>query len=136
MKQLLTFLTLLTTVLVFLPLQGTGQNQNPYRTWRDRSGTYEISARLIRISEKEIELERKEDAKAIKVPLEKLSSQDLQYLARRQPKTATTRLTKVTANTTNNVAATGDWPTWRGVARDGISLETGLLSKWPAEGPE
>jgi len=56
MKQLLTFLTLLTTVLVFLPLQGTGQNQNPYRTWRDRSGTYEISARLIRISEKEIEL--------------------------------------------------------------------------------
>ncbi|MEC9002891.1 MAG: PQQ-binding-like beta-propeller repeat protein [Planctomycetota bacterium] len=136
MKQLLTFLALLTTVLVFLPLQGTGQNQNPYRTWRDRSGTYEISARLIRISEKEIELERKEDSKAIKVPLEKLSSQDLQYLARRQPKTATTRLTKVTAHTTARETTAGDWPTWRGAARDGISQEKGLLREWPAEGPK
>lgn len=27
------------------------------------------------------------------------------------------------------------WPQWRGPSRDGICTETGLLSKWPAEGP-
>jgi outer membrane protein assembly factor BamB len=28
-----------------------------------------------------------------------------------------------------------DWPQWRGPNRDGRSSETGLLQKWPAEGP-
>ena len=32
-------------------------------------------------------------------------------------------------------AAPGDWPTWRGPKRDGISTETGLLKAWPKEGP-
>ncbi|MFP6619094.1 MAG: PQQ-binding-like beta-propeller repeat protein, partial [Pirellulaceae bacterium] len=135
MNRLLTFLVLLTTALVFSPRQGTGQNQNPYRTWRDRSGTYEISARLIRINEKEVELERKEDAKTIKVPLEKLSRQDLQYLARQQRNATTARLTKVATNTTTRETTVGDWPTWRGAARNGISQETGLLTEWPADGP-
>jgi outer membrane protein assembly factor BamB len=31
--------------------------------------------------------------------------------------------------------APGDWPQWRGPARDGISQETGLLKQWPAGGP-
>ena len=29
----------------------------------------------------------------------------------------------------------GEWPQWRGPNRDGISTESGLLTKWPAEGP-
>ena len=29
----------------------------------------------------------------------------------------------------------GDWPQWRGPARTGLSLETGLLRQWPASGP-
>ena len=29
----------------------------------------------------------------------------------------------------------GDWPQWLGPNRDGISLDTGLLKEWPAEGP-
>ena len=29
----------------------------------------------------------------------------------------------------------GDWPSWRGPNRDGISSETGLLSSWPQDGP-
>lgn len=33
-------------------------------------------------------------------------------------------------------AKVGDWPQWRGPNRDGISLETGLLREWPAEGPK
>jgi outer membrane protein assembly factor BamB len=29
-----------------------------------------------------------------------------------------------------------DWPAWRGVNRDGICRETGLLKEWPKEGPK
>jgi outer membrane protein assembly factor BamB len=28
-----------------------------------------------------------------------------------------------------------DWPQWRGIDRDGVSAEAGLLSEWPEEGP-
>ena len=28
-----------------------------------------------------------------------------------------------------------DWPQWRGIRRDGLSAETGLLKQWPAGGP-
>ena len=28
-----------------------------------------------------------------------------------------------------------DWPQWRGPRQDGVSLETGLLARWPASGP-
>ena len=31
--------------------------------------------------------------------------------------------------------SSGDWPQWRGAARDGISTETGLLEAWPSGGP-
>ncbi len=34
------------------------------------------------------------------------------------------------------VAAAEDWPQWRGPERTGISSETGLLQKWPKEGPK
>jgi len=34
------------------------------------------------------------------------------------------------------VATAEDWPQFRGVNRDGISEEKGLLKKWPASGPE
>ena len=29
----------------------------------------------------------------------------------------------------------GDWPQWQGPNRDGVSTETGLLKKWPDDGP-
>ena len=32
-------------------------------------------------------------------------------------------------------AAAADWSQWRGPGRDGVSQETGLLAKWPEEGP-
>ena len=34
------------------------------------------------------------------------------------------------------IATAEDWPQFRGLNRDGISPEKGLLKKWPAEGPE
>jgi outer membrane protein assembly factor BamB len=33
-------------------------------------------------------------------------------------------------------ASAEDWPCWRGPHHDGISRETGLLTKWPKEGPK
>ena len=36
----------------------------------------------------------------------------------------------------NLVAATSDWPQWRGPERNGTSKERGLLKQWPAEGPK
>src|SRR5947209_18948897 len=33
------------------------------------------------------------------------------------------------------VLRAGDWPQWRGLNRDGLAQETGLLKDWPKEGP-
>ena len=44
-------------------------------------------------------------------------------------------LTTTVFASTLNFAVAGDWPTWRGPKRDGISTETGLLKQWPAGGP-
>lgn len=35
-----------------------------------------------------------------------------------------------------SVNSFSQWPQWRGPARDGKCTETGLLNKWPAEGPK
>lgn len=37
---------------------------------------------------------------------------------------------------TISTATAGDWPTWRGNARDGSSSESNLLKEWPDGGPE
>ena len=34
-----------------------------------------------------------------------------------------------------STAGAADWPQWRGPNRDGVSAETGLLDRWPANGP-
>ena len=36
----------------------------------------------------------------------------------------------------SSLATSADWPQWRGVKRDGMSADTGLLKEWPAEGPK
>ena len=33
------------------------------------------------------------------------------------------------------IAPAADWPQWRGLNRDGKSVDTGLLAQWPAGGP-
>jgi outer membrane protein assembly factor BamB len=35
-----------------------------------------------------------------------------------------------------SLISAADWPQWRGLNRDGISRETGLLKTWPATGPK
>lgn len=48
---------------------------------------------------------------------------------------ATTQSTGATTQVAASAAPNFDWPQWRGPNRDGISLETGLLDRWPGEGP-
>ncbi len=38
--------------------------------------------------------------------------------------------------TVTNFSHAGDWPQWRGPARNDLSTETGLLKSWPASGPK
>ena len=37
---------------------------------------------------------------------------------------------------TDSQASAADWPQWRGPNRDAVNRETGLLDKWPADGPK
>jgi len=39
------------------------------------------------------------------------------------------------ATLASSMLAANDWPQWRGPLRDDLSTETGLLNKWPADGP-
>lgn len=41
----------------------------------------------------------------------------------------------LTAPLPGGLLAAGDWPQWRGPSRNGISSESGLLDKWPDQGP-
>src|SRR5215217_1024630 len=41
----------------------------------------------------------------------------------------------ITAAVVTGVAASDDWPQWRGPRRDGVSSESGLLKQWPPNGP-
>lgn len=45
------------------------------------------------------------------------------------------RLLAVLVGLVSLSAMAADWPQWRGVNRDGVSDEKGLLSQWPADGP-
>lgn len=56
--------------------------------------------------------------------------------AKAAPKTTKTKATAATpSRVAAAAAAPGDWPQYRGPNRDNISTETGLLDRWPDEGP-
>jgi outer membrane protein assembly factor BamB len=46
-----------------------------------------------------------------------------------------TRTTIVSSEAANNVNPLAEWPQWLGPNRDGKSKETGLLKRWPDQGP-
>ena len=47
-----------------------------------------------------------------------------------------TLLTLIASTPFVSLAASADWPQWRGVNRDGHSPDKGLLKEWPADGPK
>ena len=44
-------------------------------------------------------------------------------------------MTVAIAATSSSATSEGQWPTFRGADRSGVSQETGLLKEWPADGP-
>jgi hypothetical protein len=53
------------------------------RTWSDASGKFRIEAELVRLAEGKVELRRK-DGQTVTVPLERLSKEDQEFLARQK----------------------------------------------------
>src|SRR5262249_23002565 len=63
---------------------------------------------------------------------------DRAYLRALAPPVGSTTKKKPESTATENTslkASDETWFQWRGPRRDGVSHETGLLDKWPAEGP-
>jgi len=54
-----------------------------YRTWTSVDGQYRVVAKLVKLEDKTVHLERKDDGQIVVVPLAKLSPEDRAF-ARRQ----------------------------------------------------
>lgn len=105
------------------------QSTAEFRTWTDSTGKRKIEAKLLEFKLGKVKLQRSDD-KVFELPLSLLSQADQEFVQRESRPTA-----EATAQVAAVAAPNLDWPQWRGPNRDGISLETGLLDRWPDEGP-
>jgi len=126
-----------------------------FRTWTDATGEYHTEAALIDFRDGKAQL-KKRDGSVISVSLDTLSKADQAHVGREiarrvsqkrsrpadsQRKALRRRGRRSDSNRRATRASeptdTGtDWPGWRGAGRDGKSPDTGLLKRWPAEGPK
>ena len=51
-----------------------------FRTWKDATGNFSVKAKLIEFDDKNVKIE-KEDGRVVSIPIEKISEDDLSYLA-------------------------------------------------------
>lgn len=109
--------TTATTVLLSLCLALAAQAE--LRVWKDASGQHEIKAELVGVQAGKVTLKR-ENGTTVTLPVASLSKADQALLG----------------GGTSSGGAAGDWPQWRGPNRDDVSKETGLLKKWPSDGPK
>lgn len=65
--------------------QERSEEASAFRTWTSADGKFQVVAKFVRLAEKEVHIQREKDGKAIRVPLEKLSSDDQQFLRSRTP---------------------------------------------------
>ncbi|MBK8090573.1 MAG: hypothetical protein IPK32_00880 [Verrucomicrobiaceae bacterium] len=93
------------------------------RTWKDATGAHEITAELVSVAGGKVTLKR-ENGTTISLPVASLSKADQLFINGGKSDGAAAG------------AATSDWPQWRGPNRDDVSQETGLLKKWPSDGPK
>ncbi len=97
-----------------------GSSSLPARTWTEAKTGVSLEAEFIGLKNGKVTLKRK-DGKTLELELARLSADDKAFAekaAASQPAGGT------------------DWPTWRGAARDGKSLDTGLMKEWPKDGPK
>lgn len=114
-----------------------------YRTWTDASGRYEIEAALVNFGGGQVGL-KKRDGSVVAVPLDRLSRTDQNYVRSLLSRRTTTRSTRRPPTPESPMEgpaeavpqpSEGEWPGWRGPARDGKSLDADLLKQWPGGGP-
>lgn len=93
--------------------------QAELRVWKDASGAHEIKAELVGVQGGKVTLKR-ENGTTVTLPVTSLSKADQALLG----------------GSSGGGSTPGDWPQWRGPNRDDVSQETGLLKKWPSDGPK
>lgn len=107
------------TITVLLSLCLTLGASAEIRTWKDASGAHEIKAELVNVAGGKVTLKRA-DGTLTTLAVTALSKADQAFLN----------------GGASAAGAPGDWPQWRGPSRDDVSKETGLLKKWPSDGPK
>lgn len=116
------------------------------RTWTDASGNFSVRAKLVDVDESAVRLQRR-DGRVIRVPLDKLSDEDQEFVRRGLQAAATPGRNAVsrdraTGDGTSDsqpaarLESAGEWPRWRGPRNDGKSTEKGLLAEWSGEPPK
>ena len=128
----------LLTLLVFPFGSDNAQAQEgEYRTFRDKSGKYEIEARFVEFKDSKAVLQSK-DGRTIRISMSALSTADRSFVRDRLAK-------KSEPAGENRESAAGDstsdgkkqnWTDWRGVGRTGVVEASGLLDAWPSDGPQ
>ncbi len=93
------------------------------RTWKQADSGKTIEAELIKVEGGKVHLQLAGGRTGI-VEILSLSLEDQEFLASMEKKS------------TGGASGAGQWPAFRGPKADGISPDTGLLSKWPEGGPE
>jgi outer membrane protein assembly factor BamB len=112
------------------------------RTWKDKSGKYNLRAELVKYENARVYLKRESDGRTISLAMKTLSRYDQIWVRKEMErrKGGGSRPPRTTdrpggGDSPATPSASTDWPQWRGQNRDGKSLETGLLSSWPSSGP-
>ena len=106
------------------------------RTWTDRSGQFQIEAEMIGYQRGKVRL-RTKDGSVRAVQIDDLSVADQRFVQRflkRQRNRSPDQNDKQLVALDQPGGSTG-WSQWRGPQRDGHSTETGLLDRWPQDGP-
>jgi hypothetical protein len=75
--------TLVFALVMFSLTNALGQviEDTSYRTWQDRSGKFDVEARLVEINGKEVTIERKDTKARITLKIERLSGKDQGYVS-------------------------------------------------------
>jgi len=105
------------------------------RTWKDSTGRFTIEGEFGGFKNGKVLI--KTDKGEIAISRFKLSAADQKFVVEAIKAGTPAPANKPAAAGSGGAvaAASGDWPSWRGPARDGKSQETGLLESWPEQGP-
>tara|TARA_R110002096_G_scaffold163992_5_gene331656 strand:+ start:11216 stop:12649 length:1434 start_codon:yes stop_codon:yes gene_type:complete len=90
------------------------------RTWTQASSGNTIVAEYGGVEGANVQLKAK--GRVYSVPVASLSPDDQAFIKEQMARAAS--------------QGSADWPQWRGARQDGISPDSDLLKKWPADGPE